>query len=54
MKKASLNQKGLIVESDKQGRMICLETSTLKNIPWYKKYGFGVYNEADLTYHLFS
>ena len=43
----------IISESDHQGRTICLETSTLKNLPWYKKFGFEIYNEADLTYHLF-
>ncbi|MCH5684023.1 GNAT family N-acetyltransferase [Niabella sp. W65] len=45
--------KSIISESDQQGRILCLETSTLKNIPWYKKFGFEIYNEVDLTYHLF-
>lgn len=34
-------------------RSIYLETSTLKNIPWYKKFGFDIYNELDLGYNLF-
>lgn len=34
-------------------RPICLETSTLKNIPWYEKFGFKIYNELDLGYKLF-
>lgn len=35
------------------GRVMCLETSTPKNLPWYIKHGFTVYNELDLGYHLF-
>lgn len=30
-----------------------LETSTLKNIPWYKKFGFEIYNELDIGYRLY-
>ena len=30
-----------------------LETSTLKNLPWYKKYGFEIYSELDLGYTLY-
>ncbi|MHB1179267.1 MAG: GNAT family N-acetyltransferase [Daejeonella sp.] len=43
----------LIDESNIQKRPIYLETSTLKNIPWYRKFGFDVYNELDLGYNLF-
>lgn len=43
----------IISESDKNRRTICLETSTVKNIPWYKKLGFEIYAEVDLTYHLY-
>lgn len=43
----------LIAESEKMNRPIYLETSTLKNLPWYKKSGFEVYNELDLGYNLF-
>jgi hypothetical protein len=32
---------------------VYLETSTVKNLPWYKKYGFEVYNELDLGYRLY-
>jgi ribosomal protein S18 acetylase RimI-like enzyme len=32
---------------------ICLETSTGKNIPWYKKHGFEIFNELDLGYKLY-
>jgi len=34
-------------------RVICLETSTAQNIPWYKKQGFRIYNELDLGYRLY-
>lgn len=43
----------LIVESESMNRPICLETSTLKNLPWYKKFSFEVYQELDLSYKLF-
>jgi len=43
----------VINDSDKKQRPIYLETSTMKNLPWYKKFGFQIYNELDLTYKLF-
>lgn len=43
----------LIAEGESMKRPICLETSTLKNLPWYKKFGFEVYDELDLSYKLF-
>jgi ribosomal protein S18 acetylase RimI-like enzyme len=43
----------VIEDSSRKKRPIYLETSTSKNIPWYKKFGFDVYNELDLTYKLF-
>lgn len=43
----------LIAKSEKMNRPIYLETSTMKNLPWYKKSGFEVYNELDLGYNLF-
>jgi ribosomal protein S18 acetylase RimI-like enzyme len=33
-------------------RELYLETSTLKNIPWYQKHGFKVFNVLDLSYDL--
>ncbi|RKD15107.1 acetyltransferase [Pelobium manganitolerans] len=39
--------------SNSNTRPIYLETSTVKNLPWYEKFGFEVYNEQDLTYHLY-
>lgn len=43
----------LIEDSVLKERPIYLETSTLKNLPWYKKFGFHIYNELDLSYKLF-
>ncbi len=45
--------KEIIEDSKHKERPIYLETSTLKNLPWYKKFGFQIYNELDLTYKLF-
>jgi len=43
----------LIKESVKQQKPIFLETSTLSNLPWYKKFGFEIYNELELSYKLY-
>lgn len=43
----------LIEDSRVKERPIYLETSTLKNLPWYQKFDFNVYHEADLNYKLF-
>lgn len=43
----------IITEGVKQNRTICLETSTLKNIPWYEKNGFKIYRELDFGYTLY-
>lgn len=48
---ALLNE--IIRQSEYDNRIICLETSTLKNIPWYQKFGFTIYNELNLGYRLF-
>ena len=43
-----------ILEHSKEiRRTVYLETSTLKNLPWYKKLAFEVYSELDLGYKLF-
>lgn len=36
-----------------QNTPIYLETSTLKNLPWYERFGFEIYNEYNLGYQLF-
>lgn len=43
----------LLAESRRMGRAIYLETSTLKNLPWYRKFGLQVYQQLDLGYDLF-
>lgn len=43
----------IINEASKKNRSVYLETSTLKNIPWYQKFGFEIYNEVDFGYKLF-
>jgi ribosomal protein S18 acetylase RimI-like enzyme len=43
----------IIDYSNNNNRPIYLETSTVKNLPWYEKFGFEIYNEQDLTYHLY-
>lgn len=45
--------KEVIKEAHFQNRPVFLETSTLKNIPWYEKFGFKIYNQLDLGYQLF-
>jgi len=45
--------KEVIEEAHSKQRPVYLETSTLKNIPWYEKFGFKIYNELDLSYQLF-
>lgn len=45
--------KELIYDNGFEKRVICLETSTTKNIPWYEKFGFIVYDKLDLGYELF-
>ena len=43
----------VIAEGLSKQRPVYLETSTLKNIPWYEKFGFKIYNELNLGYPLF-
>ena len=43
----------LLDYSDQQNRPVYLETSTVRNLPWYDKFGFQSYHEAELTYHLY-
>ncbi|HUZ57815.1 MAG TPA: GNAT family N-acetyltransferase [Hanamia sp.] len=45
--------KEIIEEAHSRQWPIYLETSTLKNIPWYEKFGFKIYNELNLGYPLF-
>lgn len=43
----------VIEDSKHEKKPIYLETSTLANLPWYKKFGFTQYDELDLGYKLF-
>ena len=43
----------LIVDSKLKERPIYLETSTLKNLPSYKKFVFNINHEVELNYKLF-
>lgn len=43
----------IIKEGTSKKRNIYLETSTVRNIPWYEKFGFKLYNKLDLGYQLF-
>ncbi|NRF41118.1 GNAT family N-acetyltransferase [Pedobacter foliorum] len=44
--------KTLIADASNMQRPFYLETSTLKNIPWYEKNGFQVFHELDIGYRL--
>jgi ribosomal protein S18 acetylase RimI-like enzyme len=43
----------VVEEGRKQNRTVCLETSTVKNLPWYQKFGFEIYKELDFGYKLY-
>jgi ribosomal protein S18 acetylase RimI-like enzyme len=43
----------IIQQGQSLQRTICLETSTLKNLPWYQKHGFEIYKEMDFGYPLY-
>lgn len=45
--------KSIILLSSEKKRPIYLETSTVKNLPWYNKFGFKIYHEHDLSYRLY-
>jgi predicted N-acetyltransferase YhbS len=49
----SLLLQEIIQHSIQNNRPIYLETSTIKNLPWYSKFGFKVYSEQDLSYRLY-
>lgn len=45
--------KEIITGSNQKNLPIYLETSTLRNIPWYKSLGFQTYNQLEMGYTLF-
>lgn len=44
--------KELLNLGKERGLHVYLETSTVQNLPWYKKHGFIVYDQLDLSYKL--
>lgn len=42
----------IIARSQNDRRTVLLETSALRNIPWYEQNGFELYGELDLGYRL--
>lgn len=45
--------KEVITRSNQKYLPVYLETSTLRNIPWYESFGFFTYNQLELGYTLF-
>lgn len=45
--------KEIITHSNQKKLPVYLETSTLRNIPWYESHGFHTYNQLELSYTLF-
>lgn len=45
--------KTVIAEAQSKSQTVVLETSTLKNLPWYEKLGFSVYQTLDFGYTLY-
>ncbi len=43
----------LVADAQRMERPIYLETSTVRNLSWYKKFGFNVYDELNLSYVLY-
>ena len=43
----------ILVDAKHENRSVFLETSTFKNIHWYKKFGLNVYHELDFGYKLY-
>jgi ribosomal protein S18 acetylase RimI-like enzyme len=43
----------VITNAGKQGLPVYLETSTLRNLPWYEYFGFQIYGQLDLGYELY-
>ena len=43
----------VIADASRRKLPVYLETSTLKNLPWYKRFGFEIYDQLVLDYTLF-
>lgn len=46
--------KEILQRYDEDPRPIYLETSTLKNLPWYQKFGFEIYHELDFGFPVYQ
>lgn len=44
---------GILNKAGQEHKKVCLETSTIKNIPWYQKNGFEIYQEIDFGFPLY-
>ncbi len=50
----SIILKEVIEDCNLEKRPICLETSTMRNLPWYEKSGFSIYKELnDFGYNFY-
>lgn len=45
--------KDVLSECDENAKIIYLETSVLRNLSWYKKFGFKIFRELPLGYKLY-
>jgi hypothetical protein len=43
----------VITFSDEKGLPVYLETSVPQNLPWYKRFGFTIYDQLELPYTLY-
>jgi ribosomal protein S18 acetylase RimI-like enzyme len=43
----------IIEDADKKNLPLYLETSTIRNLPWYERFGFQIYDQLDLGYTLY-
>ena len=43
----------VLVNAKNQDLPVYLETSTLKNLPWYQRFDFKIYNQLSLSYTLY-
>lgn len=45
--------KEVMADAERKGLPVFLETSALQNLPWYRRFGFHIYDELTLTYTLY-
>lgn len=43
----------LLADAESMSLPVYLETSAVRNVPWYEKFGFQVFHEIDIGYKLF-